>query len=77
MNLSQSMRDEKLQALQASEGFASLEEMLQAAIVDSVSPAICIACGYTAEMEPDQDRGYCESCGQNTVVSALVLAGLI
>ena len=77
MNLSQSVCDEKLQALQASEGFASLEEMLQAAIVDSVSPAICIACGYTAEMERDQDRGYCESCGQNTVVSALVLAGLI
>ena len=32
---------------------------------------------YTAEMEPDQEQGYCESCSTNTVVSALVLAGLI
>ena len=34
-------------------------------------------CSYITEMEPDQDRGYCEACGGNTVVSALVLAGLI
>jgi hypothetical protein len=31
----------------------------------------------TAEMESDQDAGYCEACGGNTVTSALVLAGLI
>jgi len=51
-------------------------------ISDSVSPAICCNpentdCDYTAEMEPDQDRGWCEECNANTVVSALVLAGLI
>ena len=53
--------------------------MLKACVTDSVSPAICTApdCSYTTEMEPDQDRGYCEACGGNTVVSALVLAGLI
>jgi hypothetical protein len=33
--------------------------------------------GYTTEMEPDQDAGYCEACGGNTITSALVLAGLI
>jgi tetratricopeptide (TPR) repeat protein len=32
---------------------------------------------YTTEMEPDQDQGFCEACGGNTVTSALVLAGLI
>jgi len=44
-----------------------------------VSPAICMndGCDYTAEMEPDQDRGWCEACGTNTVASALILAGLI
>jgi hypothetical protein len=34
-------------------------------------------CDYTTEMESDQDAGYCERCGGNTMVSALVLAGLI
>jgi hypothetical protein len=34
-------------------------------------------CNYTAKMEPDQTEGYCEACGGNTVVSALVLAGFI
>jgi hypothetical protein len=34
-------------------------------------------CDYATEVEPDQDRGWCESCGTNTVKSALILAGLI
>jgi hypothetical protein len=47
-----------------------------------MSPAatrICVTdgCDYTCEMEPDQDRGWCEVCSTNTVKSALVLAGLI
>jgi len=28
-------------------------------------------------MEPDQDRGWCEVCGTNTVASTLVLGGFI
>jgi acyl-CoA synthetase (AMP-forming)/AMP-acid ligase II len=41
--------------------------------------AICMTegCDYTAEMEPDQTQGYCEACGGNTLVSALILAGFI
>ena len=77
MNLSQSVRDEKLRALQDGEAFASREAMLQAAAIDSVSPAICVECGHIAEMEPDQDRGWCEVCGTNTMKSALILAGVI
>jgi len=34
-------------------------------------------CNNTADMEPDQDQGFCEACGGKTIVSALVLAGLI
>jgi hypothetical protein len=51
----------------------------EASISDSVAPAICTEpeCDYTTEMEPDQDAGYCEACGNNSVASALVLAGLI
>ena len=68
---------EALSRLVEAEGFASLDDLLQASLFDSVSLAICTICGATTEMEPDQDRGYCESCGTNAVKSALILAGLI
>jgi len=69
----------KLMVLCDLEGFKSLDDLLQAAATDSVCPAICMTegCNYTTEMEPDQDQGYCESCGGNTMASALILAGLI
>jgi hypothetical protein len=79
MFLSSQVRQEKLAKLLAAEGYDKLEDLAEAIFSDSVSPAICTDadCDYTSEMEPDQDAGYCESCGKNTVVSALVLAGLI
>ena len=79
MFLSPQVRQEKLAKLLAAEGYDTLEDLAQAIVSDSASPAICTepACDYTSEMEPDQDAGYCESCGKNTVVSALVLAELI
>jgi hypothetical protein len=69
----------KLMKLSEAEGFNSLDDLLEAAATDSVCPAICMTegCDYTTEMEPDQDQGYCEACGGNTVTSALVLAGFI
>ena len=79
MFLSSQVRQEKLTKLLAAEGYDTLEGLAEAAFGDSVSPAICTDpdCDHTSEMEPDQDAGYCESCGKNTVVSALVLAELI
>ena len=79
MLLSSLVRQEKLAKLLAAEGFDTFEELAEAVFSDSVSPAICTEadCDYTTEMEPDQDAGYCENCGKNTVMSALVLAGLI
>ena len=61
------------------EGYENFEEMAQAILSDSVPPAICMNedCNFTCEMEPDQDAGYCEACGKQSVTSALVLAGLI
>jgi hypothetical protein len=69
----------KLMTLCELEGFRSFDDLLKAAATDSVCPAICTTegCNYTTEMEPDQDRGYCEACGGNTMVSALILAGFI
>jgi hypothetical protein len=74
-----SHKAQKLMKLCEIEGFESVEDVLFSSIADSVCPAICMTegCDYTAEMEPDQDRGFCEVCGGNTVVSALILAGLI
>ena len=62
-----------------SEGFGSVDGLIQATVHDSVSPGICTTgeCDYTTEVEPDQDEGWCELCGKGTVQSALILAGLI
>jgi hypothetical protein len=77
--LSEGVRAAKLAKLVELEGFEDENELFAAAMSDSVSPAICLneGCDYTAEMEPDQREGWCEACGTNTVVSALILAGII
>jgi hypothetical protein len=51
----------------------------EAWVTDSVCPAICMddACDHTTELEPDQDRGYCEACHANTMKSGLLLMGLV
>jgi hypothetical protein len=67
----------RLLELCEAEGFENIERLLEAAICDSVCPAICMECGYAAQMEPDQRAGYCENCGKNSVMSCLVLADLI
>jgi hypothetical protein len=77
-----SLDRQKLGMLANVEGYASLDDLLEAAALDSVSPAICVnpdnpQCNYSCEMEPDQDRGWCEECSRNTMKSALVLAGII
>jgi hypothetical protein len=74
-----SNKAEKLMKLCEAEGFDNIDDLLALAVADSVCPAICMTegCDYTTEMEPDQSEGYCEACGGNTVVSALILAGLI
>ena len=66
----------KLTELAKSEGM-TLEGMLEEATLDGVCPGICRNCDYTTEVEPDQDKGWCENCNTNTVVSCLILAGLI
>jgi len=80
--LSNEVRAAKLRRLCEVEGFPSADALFEAAVDDSVCPAICCnpdrpKCDYTAEMEPDQDRGWCEMCGRGTLVSGLVLGGII
>ena len=58
---------------------ATMEELLAQATFDGVALGICTneGCDYIREVEPDQDKGYCEVCDSNTVQSALILAGMI
>lgn len=79
MQLVLTEKAKKLMRLCEIEGYGNAHDLIQAVALDTVSPAICMTegCEYTAEMEPDQHEGYCESCGGNTMVSALVLAGFI
>jgi len=54
-----------------------INEMCMQSLTDGVSPAICTVCGYTTDMEPDQDRGWCDECKKNTMKSCLILIGAI
>lgn len=73
------LSQQKLQKLIEIEGYKDDIKLLEAIIFDSVCPAICMNpdCDYTAELEPDQHRGWCEECQANTMKSALILANLI
>ena len=72
-------RQAKLAELVESEGYDTLEHFLEDNAHDSVVPGICLndGCSYTAQVEGDQNEGWCEACCDNTVVSGLMLAGII
>jgi hypothetical protein len=72
----------KLKKLAALEGYDDVSVFLVEACDDSVCPAICCNpenpdCHYSEQLEPDQDRGWCDECQANTMKSALILAGII
>ncbi len=55
-----------------------LDDVLEGATFDSVSPGICTSCRTTHDScEPDADANHCDSCGEDHVKSALVLAGIL
>ena len=58
----------RLLELCEAKGFEKIDDLLPASIDDSVCPAICMECGCTAQMEPDQRAGYCEQCALRAVV---------
>jgi hypothetical protein len=78
MKLSKKNRASMLNTL-AQDWDNDIQWMCEVALMDGVSPGICsdAECRYTCETEPDQQEGYCEECGKQTIVSALVLAELI
>lgn len=70
---------DKLDKLAEIEGFDNDIALLEAFAVDSVCPGICMNddCDYTTEVEPDCSAGFCENCNDNSVKSAMILAGVI
>ena len=79
------MRRSKLTKLCEIEGFKNENDLFLSfavAMTDSVCPAICcnpenLDCDYVEEKEPDSREGWCEECQRGTMVSALVLGGII
>ena len=69
----------KLMTLCDAEGIKGIDDIVALSVGDSICPAICMTegCDHVAPMESDQEEGYCEACGGQTMVSALVLAGII
>ena len=54
--------------------------LLEAYGNESVVPAICTSLDceeYSAELESDCDGGFCNYCGESSMVSCMVLAGVI
>ena len=70
---------DKLEMLVQYEGFDCEYDFLEEFHIESCVPGICANdnCDYTTFVEPDQDRGYCEICSTCSVVSGLMLAGLV
>jgi len=72
-------RQDKLTELASIEGASTPDDLIEAAILDSVVPGICMeeGCSYSTEVEPDQTQGWCEECDKGTVESCLSIAGII
>lgn len=73
------MTTTKLDTLAIDWGYEDPEDLAEDYICDGLCPAICMnpSCNYTTEMEPDQDRGWCENCETNSMASAFILMGII
>lgn len=60
------------------EGFPNVGALLQSSAIDSVVPGWCKECQQpSSECEPDARENWCEHCGEMSVESCLVIAGII
>lgn len=69
----------KLEKLAEIEGYDDVDQLFECRALDSCVPAICMSphCDYIEDLEPDQDKGFCPECEQQTMQSALIIAGFI
>jgi hypothetical protein len=76
ISLSDAERERLLNIVSARDDM-TVDEMLREAMGDE-TPGICLKCeAIIDDIEPDSDDGFCESCGENRVVSIMVLARII
>jgi len=70
--------NEKLISQVACENGLEYMDFLEEMVYDSVVAGICTTCKEQAQdVEPDARNYTCEVCGEQTVQSCLILAGLI
>ena len=69
--------DYKVSILLEEYGYEDATDLLAEFMFESTAPAICMTpgCDATYEYEPDQDRGFCEECRNNSVKSIYILLG--
>ena len=69
----------KARQLAEAYGYEDPMDLLEETGMDGAQPGICMAvgCDYTTDVEPDQNRGYCEVCEKQTVASISILLGVI
>ena len=79
MSVTKKLIDEKIIELCDIYGFDDPLELCESYFNEGCCPSICMNadCDASYDYEPDQDHGYCEECRSNSVVSAMVLMGLI
>lgn len=79
MHLSLTSKGEKYGAFCKERGL-TYDQLTKMMARDNLGPGICtnVGCDFTCEeIESDQESGYCEKCGNQTLVSILVLSELI
>lgn len=71
--------EEALQRLCDDAGFDDAIEMAEHYLLESCVPAVCMndGCGYVADMEPDQECGWCDECQAPSLCGLMVLLGVI
>ena len=71
------MSSRKLNVLKDTYGYDDITNMLQDYMMSGTVPGICVSpvCDNIEEYEPDQNKGYCTECHNNTIASVLVMMG--
>jgi hypothetical protein len=72
--------NESLELLAAQYGYESGMDLIAHHAMESVVPAICanLDCDeYSSDLEPDCENGFCDYCGESSMDSCMVLAGII
>ena len=72
--------NESLALLSEAYGYESGLDLVVHYAMESVVPAICTNLNcveYTEELEPDSEYVFCNYCGESSIDSCMVLAGVI